>query len=87
MIPFLKSIFVKAVYFQSATGNLITGGSGSPEGVVAAPVGSVYFRSDGGPGTFQYNKESGTGNTGWVAVVGGSGLAHGAVMARTSIGI
>jgi hypothetical protein len=42
-------------------------GEGSPEGVVTAPVGSAYLRSDGGAGTTLYVKESGTGNTGWVA--------------------
>lgn len=42
-------------------------GSGSPEGVVTAPVGSIYLRTDGGAGTTFYVKESGTGNTGWVA--------------------
>lgn len=42
-------------------------GSGSPEGVLSASVGSLYTRSDGGAGTTLYVKESGTGNTGWVA--------------------
>lgn len=42
-------------------------GSGSPEGVVTAGIGSVYHRTDGGAGTSQYKKESGTGSTGWVA--------------------
>jgi hypothetical protein len=42
-------------------------GSGSPEGVVSAPVGSFYSRTDGGAGTSFYVKESGVGNTGWVA--------------------
>lgn len=42
-------------------------GSGSPEGVVTAPVGAFYSRTDGGAGTSFYVKESGTGNTGWVA--------------------
>lgn len=42
-------------------------GSGSPEGVVTAPVGCLYSRTDGGAGTTLYVKESGTGNTGWVA--------------------
>lgn len=42
-------------------------GAGSPEGVVLAPVGSLYSRTDGGAGTTLYVKESGTGNTGWVA--------------------
>lgn len=44
-----------------------TSGTGSPEGVVTAPVGSLYTRTDGGAGTTLYVKESGTGNTGWVA--------------------
>lgn len=43
------------------------GFAGSPEGVYAAGVGSVYYRTDGGAGTTYYVKESGTGNTGWVA--------------------
>jgi hypothetical protein len=42
-------------------------GSGSPESVVTAPVGAVYHRTDGGAGTSLYVKESGTGNTGWIA--------------------
>jgi len=42
-------------------------GTGSPEGVYSAPVGSFYSRTDGGAGTSFYVKESGTGNTGWVA--------------------
>ena len=42
-------------------------GSGSPEGVVTAPVGSIYHRTDGGASTSLYVKESGTGNTGWIA--------------------
>jgi len=42
-------------------------GSGTPEAAVTAPVGAVYHRTDGGAGTSFYVKESGTGNTGWVA--------------------
>jgi hypothetical protein len=42
-------------------------GSGSPEGVVTAPTGAVYLRTDGGAGSTMYVKESGSGNTGWVA--------------------
>jgi hypothetical protein len=43
------------------------GGYGTPEGVVTAPIGSMYFRVDGGAGTCLYVKESGAGNTGWIA--------------------
>ncbi len=42
-------------------------GNSSPEGVIAAPIGSVFTRLDGGAGTTFYYKESGTGNTGWIA--------------------
>lgn len=42
-------------------------GSGSPEGTVTAVVGSIYQRNDGASLTTLYVKESGSGNTGWVA--------------------
>lgn len=42
-------------------------GTGSPEGVLTAPVPHLYLRSDGGASTTLYVKESGSGNTGWVA--------------------
>jgi hypothetical protein len=46
----------------------IFAGSGSPQGVVAAPVGSLYTRTDGGASTTLYVKESGgSSDTGWVA--------------------
>lgn len=42
-------------------------GNGSPEGAVAAIVGALYLRTDGGAGTTLYIKETGAGNTGWAA--------------------
>lgn len=45
----------------------VLSGAGSPEGVVAAARGSQYNRNDGAAVTTLYVKESGTGNTGWVA--------------------
>jgi hypothetical protein len=42
-------------------------GAGSPNGVITAPIGSLYTRTDGGAGSTLYVKESGSGNTGWVA--------------------
>lgn len=42
-------------------------GAGAPEGAVTAPVGSLYTRTDGGTSTTLYVKESGSGNTGWIA--------------------
>lgn len=56
-------------YFLGASATLsIRADAGSPESVVAAPVGSLYLRTDGGAGTTLYVKQSGTGNTGWAAV-------------------
>ena len=53
---------------NGSSGIEIREGSGSPEGVVTAPVGSAYIRSDPGTiATWLYGKMSGTGNTGWVA--------------------
>jgi hypothetical protein len=42
-------------------------GLGTPEGAVTAAVGSLYTRVNGGAGSTLYIKETGTGNTGWVA--------------------
>lgn len=49
------------------TGGIIwRSGAGSPEGVLTAPVGSLYTNTAGGAGTTLYVKESGVSNTGWV---------------------
>ena len=55
------------VRYHTTTTVFWTSGSGSPESVVTAPVGSLYTRTDGGAATTLYVKESGTGSTGWVA--------------------
>jgi hypothetical protein len=61
--------------FHSTIGNVsLFEGTGSPEGAVTAPVGSLYMRRDGSPGNTFFRKESGTGNTGWVTD-GGINLA------------
>lgn len=49
------------------TNVVITTGANTPEGAVTAVVGSLYLRNNGGANTTLYVKESGTGNTGWVA--------------------
>lgn len=52
---------------QGSAGPTWSSGSGSPEGAVTAPIGSLFSRTDGGAATSLYVKESGAGNTGWVA--------------------
>jgi hypothetical protein len=42
-------------------------GTNTPEGAVTAPVGSMFTRTNGGTTSTLYVKETGTGNTGWVA--------------------
>lgn len=55
----ISRIYIGTVFISSS--------SGTPEGVVTAPVGSIYLRDNGGASTTLYVKESGTGNTGWIA--------------------
>lgn len=50
-----------------AGGPRIIEGAGTPEAAVVAPVGSIFLRNDGGADTSIYFKETGAGNTGWVA--------------------
>ena len=50
-----------------AAGPTITSGTGSPEGVVTAPIGSLFLNLSGGASTTLYVKTSGAGNTGWTA--------------------
>ena len=48
-------------------------GTGSPEGKVAAPVGSVYTDTAATNGAIRWIKSSGTGNTGWQVEYGDTG--------------
>ena len=56
-----------SVRIGGPTGPLVLTGNGDPESVVTAPVSSLFLRGDGGAATSLYVKETGTGNTGWVA--------------------
>lgn len=54
---------------SAAAGPKFLAGSGSPEGAVTAPIGSLYLRTDsGGSGDTVWSKNSGTSNTGWAAL-------------------
>lgn len=61
------SITTGAVGYYNYGGTAWISGAGSPEGAATAVVGSIWSRTDGSTGTSLYVKESGTGNTGWVA--------------------
>lgn len=61
-----KINFDKEIFIQGTTVGDYSG-SGTPEGAVTAAIGSTFRRSDGGASTSFYIKESGAGNTGWVA--------------------
>lgn len=50
-----------------ANGLMITSGAGTPEGVVVAPVGSLFLRTDGGATTTLYVKTANTTSAGWTA--------------------
>ena len=64
-----KKMFIEGKYevFHFGNAGPFYKGTGSPEGVITAPIGAIYQRSDGGTNTTLYVKQSGTGNTGWVA--------------------
>lgn len=80
-INFLNGLRSLLIRLGSNTGPTISSDTGSPEAVLTAPIGSLYLRTDGGANTTTYRKESGVGNTGWIAVsnaAGGSGSPGGA---------
>jgi hypothetical protein len=64
--PFVVNGSVQATSFNNS-GLTWTTGSGSPEGVVTAAVGSLYTNGGGSALTTLYVKTSGSGNTGWTA--------------------
>jgi hypothetical protein len=66
-IRFGDDVSVLTKFKYETYGCIDTAGNGTPEGVVTAEKGSTFRRADGGPGTCFYVKESGSGNTGWVA--------------------
>lgn len=47
--------------------SLLLSGYGSPEGSVAAPIGTLYCRLDGSTNSTLYVKELGDGSVGWSA--------------------
>jgi hypothetical protein len=64
------------------TGVTISSGSGSPEGVVVAPVGSFYIDKNGVDPNIWYQKRTGVLDTGWFATGGGGGAGVTSVFGR-----
>jgi hypothetical protein len=65
------NVMTTGTYQLGGTGGpTFTSGTGSPEGVLTAPIGSLFSRTNGSTGTTLYVKESGAGNTGWAAAGG-----------------
>ena len=64
---FISDVSVGGNIAMGSGGPIIATGSGSPENSISASVGSVYLRTNGGANSSMYVKESGVGNTGWVA--------------------
>jgi hypothetical protein len=60
-------------------------GTGSPEGVVTAPVGTYYTDTAITNGALRWAKKTGTGNTGWACVEGDTGWRK--VVGWTSAGV
>jgi len=58
--------FMEATTRQTNFSMILTG-DGSPEGVVVASPTRFYMDKLGGAGTVLYIKQSGNGNTGWLA--------------------
>jgi hypothetical protein len=62
---FSTALFSPKVCFTTTVCDWV--GTGTPEGAITAGIGSTFRRTNGGAATSFYVKESGTGNTGWVA--------------------
>ena len=63
-------------FVVGANGPKILSGTGSPEGVVTAPVGSTWLDTAATTGAVKWIKASGTGNTGWKVEYGDTGARN-----------
>lgn len=69
----LGSVGATAGLELGTSGPRMMSGTGSPEGAVTAPVGSIWFQTDSTVGVSHWRKASGAGNTGWVVMEGDTG--------------
>lgn len=70
----LEQLYFNTTPVSGAAPEKYLRGTGSPEGAVAAPVGTVYIDDSGTNGAWQWLKISGgAGNTGWAVSYGDTG--------------
>lgn len=69
----LGSVGATAGLELGASGPRVMSGTGSPESVVTAPVGSTWIDTAATTGAIKWVKATGTGNTGWVVEYGNTG--------------
>jgi hypothetical protein len=63
----LKELTKRVGRLEVGPGPRVLVGTNTPEGAITAPIGTLFLRTNGGANTTLYVKESGTGNTGWIA--------------------
>lgn len=63
----IRRLYANALFMGSTEATITSGTFADPNGNVAAPPGSLFLSSTGGAGATSWVKETGTGNTGWVA--------------------
>ena len=73
-------------FVVGSSGPKILSGTGSPESVVTAPVGSTWTDTAATTGAIQWIKATGTGNTGWVVQYGDTGVRNVAASATAPTG-
>ncbi len=72
----LGSVGATAGLELGSSGPRVMSGTGSPESVVTAPVGSTWTDTAATNGAIQWIKATGTGNTGWVVQYGDTGARN-----------
>lgn len=67
-IPTIRGIEFLQDLVNHVNNNSKLSGSGSPEGVISADIGILYWDTAGTAGNILYIKKTGSGSTGWILV-------------------
>ncbi len=78
-----QDAFYNRLTLGGATPCVISTGTGAPNTVVTGNVCDVYYQTDGLAGQILWLKESGTGNTGWIAYTGQTFVQNGIAVTST----